>query len=227
MDYDKEQKEIQKIEQFLDCPHQHILEVGCGDGRVSALLAPKAQAYVAIDTDPQSLDKARSTYPEVDFQLGNGEALNFADASFNGVLFTLSLHHQESRVALQEAFRVLAENGQVVIVEPAADGEFQQFFHIFDDETDALAQALNAISESNFEFERHETFCIKVTFHDHEELCSYPFDRTIRQPDDSARILDTLRRLRGSLTDGQPIHLHDKLHIFLLQKRCVSSARLK
>ena len=219
MDYDKEQKEIQKIEQFLDCPDHHILEVGCGDGRVSALLAPKAKAYVAIDTDPQSLDKARSAYPEVDFQLGNGEALSFADASFNGVLFTLSLHHQKSRVALQEAYRVLAENGHVVIVEPAADGEFQQFFHLFDDETDALAQALNAITQSNFELERHETFCTTVTFHDHEELCSYPFDRTIRQPDDSDRILETLRRLRGSPKNGQPICLHEKLHIISLRRR--------
>jgi ubiquinone/menaquinone biosynthesis C-methylase UbiE len=219
MDYDKEQKEIQKIEQFLDCPDRHILEVGCGDGRVSALLAPKARAYIAIDTDPQSLEKARSAYPEVDFQFGDGEALSFADASFNGVLFTLSLHHQESRIALQEAYRVLAENGHVVIVEPAADGEFQQFFNIFDDETDALTQALNAIMQSNFELERHETICAKATFHDHEELCSYPFDRTIHQPNDNDRILETLRRLRGSLKDGQPIHLHDKLHIFSLRRR--------
>lgn len=219
MDYDKEQKEIQKIEQFLDCHDNHILEVGCGDGRVSALLAPKAKAYIAIDTDPNSLEKARSAYPEVDFQLGNGEALSFADASFNGVLFTLSLHHQESRVALQEAHRVLAENGHAVIVEPAADGEFQQFFHIFDDETDALAQALNAIKESDFELKRHETFCTNVTFRDHQELCGYPFDRTIRQPGDSDRILETLRRLRSSLKDGQPIHLHDKLHIFLLRRQ--------
>jgi len=219
MDYDKEQKEIQKIEQFLDCSDHHILEVGCGDGRVSALLAPKAKAYIAIDTDPHSLDKARSAYPEVDFQFGSGEALNFLDASFHGVLFTLSLHHQKSRVALQEAYRVLAENGHAVIVEPAVDGEFQQFFHIFDDETDALTQALNAIKESSFDLERHETFCTDVTFRDHQELCDYPFDRTMRQPDDSDRILETLRRLRGPLKDGQPIHLHEKLHIFLLRRR--------
>jgi SAM-dependent methyltransferase len=134
-------------------------------------------------------------------------------------LITLSLHHQESRVALQEAHRVLAEDGHVVIVEPAADGEFQQFFHLFDDETDALTQALNVIALSDFHLEHHETFCAAVIFHDYEELCNYPFDRTIRQPHDRARILDTLRRLHGPFKDGQAIQLHDRLHILLLQKR--------
>ena len=128
MDYDKEQKEIQVIEQYLDCLGQDILEVGCGEGHVSALLAPKAQKYIAIDSDVAQLKKARSVHPEVDFRIGNGEALSFAAGSFSRVLFTLSLHHQKSRVALQEANRVLTEDGRVVVVEPAADGEFPTIF---------------------------------------------------------------------------------------------------
>ena len=218
MDYDKEQKEIQMIERYLDCIGQDILEVGCGEGHVSALLAPKARKYIAIDPDPKQLQKARSAHPEVDFRIGNGEALSFSEGSFSRVLFTLSLHHQESRVALQEAHRVLTEDGRVVVVEPAADGEFQQFFHLFDDETEALTQALEAIKRNDFELQHNETFCTDVEFIDHEEFCSYPFDRPIHQPGDRARILDTLRRLRGAFIDGQPIHLHEKLHIFLLQK---------
>ena len=218
MDYDKERKEIQKIEQYLDCRGQDVLEVGCGEGHVSAVLAPNARKYIAIDFDATRLEKARSTHPEVDFRIGNGEALAFAEASFSRVLFTLSLPHQASRIALREAHRVLTEDGRVVVVEPSADGEFQQFFHIFDDETEALTRALEAIRRSDFELQRHETFCAKVRFADHEELCDYPFDRAVHKPDDRARILDTLRRLRGPFIKGQPICLHDKLNIFLLKK---------
>ena len=217
MEYDKEHKVIQMIEQYLDCHGQDILEVGCGEGHVSAWLAPKARKYIAIDLDPEQLEKARSAHPEVDFRIGNGQALAFAEGSFSRVLFTLSLHHQESRVALQEARRVLTEDGCVVVVEPAADGEFQQFFHLFDDETEALTRALTAIRQSGFELKKNETFCTDVNFIDHEELCNYPFDRPIHQPDGRARILDTLRRLRGSFLEGQPICLYEKLHIFLLR----------
>lgn len=222
MDYDKEHREIQMIERYLDCRDHDILEVGCGKGQTSALLAPKARTYVAIDHDPQRIDQARKASFEVDFRIGNGEALAFADASFDGILFTLSLHHQESRVALQEAHRVLTTTGQVVIVEPTIAGEFQQFFHLFDDESEALAQSLRAIAQSDFALEHHETFCTIVTFQDHEELCSYPFDRTTYQPDDCDRILDKLRQLQGPLTDGQEIRLQEKLHIFSLRKTGVS-----
>jgi ubiquinone/menaquinone biosynthesis C-methylase UbiE len=222
MDYDKEQKEIQMIERYLDCQDQDTLEVGCGEGHVSALLSPKARKYIAIDPDQNRLKKARFAHPVVDFRIGNGEALTFAEGSFSRILFTLSLHHQKSHVALKEAYRVLTEDGRVVIVEPSADGEFQQFFHLFDDETEALAKAFNAIKQSDFELESHETFCTAVTFIDNEELCNYPFDRSIRQPDDRIRIFDTLHRLCGSFDEGQPIYLQEKLHIFLLQKRFLS-----
>ncbi len=222
MDYDKEQKEIQMIERYLDCQGQDILEVGCGEGRVSSLLSPKARKYIAIDPDLNRLKKARFAHPRVDFRTGNGEALTFADGAFSRVLFTLSLHHQKSHIALKEAYRVLTEAGRVVIVEPSADGEFQQFFHLFDDETEALSQAFNAIKLSDFELDNHETFCTTVTFIDNEEFCNYPFDRSTHQPDDRARILDTLHRLCGSFDDGQQIYLQEKLHIFLLQKSVLS-----
>lgn len=113
---------------------------------------------------------------------------------------------------------MLTEDGRVVVVEPSAESEFQQFYHIFDDETEALTKALKAIKLSDFELQHNETFCTVVKFIDYEELCNYPFDRCVHKSDDRARILDTLRRLRGSFINGQPICLHEKLHIFLLQK---------
>ncbi|NNG01124.1 MAG: class I SAM-dependent methyltransferase [Desulfobacteraceae bacterium] len=206
------------IERYLDGHRCDVLEIGCGEGRVSALLAPRSRTYIAIDPDPDRIGHARSSFPEVDFRIGNGEALDFPDASFNRVLYTLSLHHQESRVALREAHRVLTGAGRVVIVEPAADGEFQQFFHLFDDETERLNEAMKAISQSDFKLEHQERFNTGVTFHDHEELCSYPFDRTEHRPDDRNRILELLRRLRGPLTEGQPVRLQDKLHLYSIQK---------
>jgi len=222
MDYDKAQKIMQMIEQYLGCLGQDILEVGCGEGRISAVLARKAQNYIAIDSDHSQIKKARTAHPEVDFRIGNGEALAFTAGTFSRVLFTLSLHHQQSRTALQEAHRVLSENGLLIVIEPTEDGEFQQFFHLFDDETEVLNQALQAINLSSFELQRNETFCVDVKFIDHEEFCNYPFDRAVYKPDDCARILDTLRRLRGAYTNGQPICLQDKLHIFLLQKTRVA-----
>ncbi len=219
MIYDKEHIEIKMIERVLGSTDRKILEVGCGDGRISAVLAPKAREYVAIDPDRQRIRKAAATFANVDFRIGNGESLAFEDASFDVVLFTLSLHHQDCRSALQEAHRVLTENGQAVILEPASDGELQQFFHLFDDETDQLTHAVNMIESSDFIVEQQQTFDAVMGFEDLEALCSYPFDRDVIRPEDRNRILEKLIQLQGPPTDRQPIGLHDTIHIFSLRKR--------
>jgi ubiquinone/menaquinone biosynthesis C-methylase UbiE len=219
MEYDKAQVEIEMIHRFVELTDRKILEIGCGDGHVSKLLAPKAREYVAIDPDERRIRKALSTATDVDFRIGSGETLEFEDASFQVVLFTLSLHHQDSRLALKEAHRVLTEKGQLVILEPATDGELQQFFNLFDDETDKLINTLKVMEASDFEIKHRETFHILITFDDQEELCSYEFDRNEIHPDDRYRILEILEQLQGPVSDIHPIHLRDKIHIFSLQKK--------
>jgi len=226
MDYDKEQIEIKMINRFVDLHDQKVLEIGCGDGHVSRLLAPKAREYVAIDPDRQRIRKAMSTGAPVDFRIGTGEALEFEDASFQVVLFTLSLHHQDSRLALKEAHRVLTENGQLVILEPTTDGELQQFFNLFDDETNALTNTLNVIERCDFEIKHRETFYTVIKFNNQDELCGFEFDRNQIHPDDRDRIIETLQQLKGPITDIQPIHLRDKIHIFLLRKKGVDGAAI-
>lgn len=223
MDYDKENIEIKIIEKFIDIQDKRILENGCGDGRISILLAHKAQKYIAIDPDEQHIRKAKSSTANIDFRIGNGEALEFEDSSFHVVLFTLSLHHQDSRLALKEAHRVLTSDGQLVILEPAADGELTQFFNLFDDETDRLMNAMEMMKNSDFEIEQKETFCAIMSFDNKEDLCSYPFGRDKIQPGDRDRIIETLQQLQGAITDVQPIHLYDKLHIFSLRKKRINS----
>jgi ubiquinone/menaquinone biosynthesis C-methylase UbiE len=148
MEYDKINKAIDMIEQFAALQDQKILEVGCGDGRMSKLLAHNSRKYIAIDPDEQSIEKAKSEIPNVDFRIGSGEALEFEDESFPIILFTLSLHHSESNLALKEAHRVLTADGQLVILEPLASGEVSKIFDLFDDESERILDAWKMIQNS-------------------------------------------------------------------------------
>lgn len=218
MIYDKDHKQIAIIERCMPLKGRYVLEIGCGDGRVSMLLARDARKYVAIDPDEEAIKTARLRAGSVDFQIGTGEDLPFPDASFQIVLFILSLHHQNSRRALKEVHRVLTTTGRLLILEPAADGEFQQFFHLFNDESDVLVQAQNAIEQGPFHLVAHELFTVAAEFQDPEDLCRYPFDRTIIDQNDNTRILGKLQQLRGAFSDTQAIHLLDKIHLFSLGK---------
>ena len=219
MEYDKINKAIDMIEQFVALQDQKILEVGCGDGRMSKLLAHNARKYIAIDSDEQSIEKAKSEIQNIDFRVGSGEALEFEDESFPIILFTLSLHHLESNLALKEAHRVLTAHGQLVILEPLANGEVTQIFDLFDDESERILDAWNMIQNSDFEIERHETFFTVMSFNDLDELCNYPFGRNTIQSEDRYRIIETLQQLQGLVASMKPIHLHDDSHIFSLRKK--------
>jgi len=207
------------IEQFVALQDQKILEVGCGDGRMSKLLAHNSRKYIAIDPDEHSIEKAKSEIPNVDFRIGSGEALEFEDESFPIILFTLSLHHLASNLALKEAHRVLTAGGQLVILEPLANGEVSKIFDLFDDESERILDAWNMIQNSDFEIERHETFFTVMSFNDLDELCNYPFGRSQLQSEERDLIIETLLQLQVPATGPGPIHLHDDSRILSLRKK--------
>ena len=87
--------ELRKLYKFVKLEGKHILEVGCGDGRLTAFLAKKADKVTAIDPEENQIKTAKAAVQGVDFQIGYGEALAFPDESFDIVFFSYSLHHQD------------------------------------------------------------------------------------------------------------------------------------
>jgi ubiquinone/menaquinone biosynthesis C-methylase UbiE len=87
------------IFKHADLKHKEVLEIGCGDGRITSFLKGEAHTLIAIDSDAQSIKKASSKLSGVEFRVGCGESLDFPDNRFDLILFTLSLHHQNSRMA--------------------------------------------------------------------------------------------------------------------------------
>jgi SAM-dependent methyltransferase len=103
-----------------------VLDVGCGTGvltRAAAALDGVA-AVVGLDTAPSLLERARTLaghVPGASFQEGDANALPFADADFDAVLFDSTLSHLRApQTALAEAYRVLREGGRLGIF----DGDY-------------------------------------------------------------------------------------------------------
>ena len=103
-----------------------VLEYGCGGGKWACLLAEKgASEVVAIDLSETRIEQARETarlkrLSEVDFQVGNAEALDFDDDAFDVVCGTAILHHLDLHKAFSEIARTLRPNGIAVFMEPLA-----------------------------------------------------------------------------------------------------------
>ena len=105
-----------------------VLDVGCGTGTLAIAAARRvgpSGAVHGIDPSEDLLRRARkkarrAAGVDVDFLVGSGEALPFADESFDLVLTTLVLHHlphDALRDSVREMRRVLRPMGRLLIVD--------------------------------------------------------------------------------------------------------------
>jgi SAM-dependent methyltransferase len=90
--------------------HPRLLEVGCGSGCYSEVLATLLAdgiSYIGIDYSQAMIARARAHYPSTIFDVGDATRLPYADASFDIVFNGVSLLHIiDYRAAIGEAARV-------------------------------------------------------------------------------------------------------------------------
>ena len=206
--------EVTKLEEFGVFGGPNLLEVGCGDGRITAQLAENATCLVAVDPSEKDLLNAACRVDKVLFSRASGVQLPFADHSFDTVLFTLSLHHQDSRLALKDAGRVVAPGGRILVMEPAVDGEAQQLFHFFEDETAALQSAMAAIADSPLRVIQATQFEADWQFESKHEFSRYMF--AYHNLDWNAQTEAGLFQQLGPKAADQPLVLKDKLKLLCL-----------
>lgn len=216
MEQDKTGITRQTLCEFTDLAGLDLLEIGCGDGRITAELAGKAGSLIAIDPDEKHLDLARKRVFGAEFRQGSGEALEFADKSFDRVLFTLSLHHQNGALALKEAGRVVRDDGRILVIEPVNDGEVERLCNLFSDERQALDQAIAAIRQSDLASCGEAIFYTDWRFADRTELLNWLFD--YYQTPFDRELAGRVARFLGEKWDKQPIRLKDKLRLNCLKK---------
>jgi SAM-dependent methyltransferase len=95
-----------------------VADVGCGTGRVTALLADLGLQASGIDLSPQMVATARREHPELRFEVGSMLALDLPDGALGGVLAWYStIHVPDDRLpdAFAEFRRVLAPGGYVLL----------------------------------------------------------------------------------------------------------------
>lgn len=105
----------------------HVLDAGCGTGRIARYLVDRGLSVVGVDLSPGMLAMARRDHPDLELHEGSLTALPLADGSVDGVVFWYSLIHltdDELPVALAEAVRVLRPGGHVLLAFQKGEGTY-------------------------------------------------------------------------------------------------------
>jgi Methylase involved in ubiquinone/menaquinone biosynthesis len=103
-----------------------VLELGCGSGGFSEMIADKVKYLTATDLAPEMVAKARgklSQFGNVEVQKEDCYDTSFTDNIFDAVLMVNLLHIvKEPVMVLEESRRVLKDDGRVVIVDVTGYG---------------------------------------------------------------------------------------------------------
>jgi ubiquinone/menaquinone biosynthesis C-methylase UbiE/DNA-binding transcriptional ArsR family regulator len=129
----------------------HALDIGTGTGRLLELLAPRIASGLGVDASRTMLALARVRLASQDFahcavRLADMYALPLPGESFNLVFLQMVLHYAEDpAAAMEEARRVVAPGGRLIVVDLAQHGRaalLEQMAHRRLGFSDAAMEAL-------------------------------------------------------------------------------------
>ena len=113
------------VADFLgDITGKRVLEVGCGSGKLTAMIAKNGTHAYAFDLSPVSANVAQKraelndVADRVIISVAAGEDLPYANESFDIVFGRAILHHLDVNLAGSEIYRVLKPGGKAVFIEP-------------------------------------------------------------------------------------------------------------
>ena len=113
-----------------------VLDAGSGAGHTALAVAPYAARVTSVDLSASMLAQGRRLALDrglgnVHFEVGDVEALTFADGSFDVVTSRYSAHHwPHPQVALREIHRVLRPGGRFVLSDIVSYDDFTADTHL-------------------------------------------------------------------------------------------------
>ena len=93
---DPEGAHLAALRRLGDFRGQRVLELGCGDGRITLGVAGDAVSVLAFDPDSEAIEQARTSLPaelerRVTYQVASGKEIEVEPGSFDLALFSWSL----------------------------------------------------------------------------------------------------------------------------------------
>jgi len=99
--------------------NKHVLDIGCGSGRTTAILKNLSSGYIGLDYSLEMVESCRKRFENVRFIHGDVREMNeFKNSEFDYVMFSFngldSINHEDRLKGLREIHRILKQDGLFV-----------------------------------------------------------------------------------------------------------------
>ena len=102
------------IEILAPQPNEHVLDLGCGTGQLTAQIAATDAKVVGLDAAQDAIAQCRQNYPQIEFIVSNGADFSF-DKYFDAVFSNAALHWiHPPEAAAKCIYRSLKPGGRLV-----------------------------------------------------------------------------------------------------------------
>jgi predicted RNA methylase len=93
---DPEGAHLAALRRIADFRGRRVIELGCGDGRLTVPVAAEAASVLAFDPDAEAVERARRSLPaelpgRVQYRVASGKEIEVERCSFDLALFSWSL----------------------------------------------------------------------------------------------------------------------------------------
>ena len=109
------------IELLAPVQGERILDLGCGTGHLTSLIAAAGADVVGVDKSPSMIESAKRSYPDLEFIESDATTLDF-DSEFDAVFSNATIHWVKDQRALASAIRRALKPGGRFVAEFGGKG---------------------------------------------------------------------------------------------------------
>jgi trans-aconitate 2-methyltransferase len=102
------------LELLAPRPGERVLDLGCGTGHLTNQIAARGALAVGLDKSPEMIERARTLYPKLRFEIGDATGFEFSEP-FDAVFSNAAIHWMKDQDAVAVSIlRVLRIGGRFV-----------------------------------------------------------------------------------------------------------------
>jgi len=157
---------------------RQILEIGCGTGEFSRLLAQRAEKVLAIDLSPQMIRLARErskVYPNIDFVKCDVMTHPLPDNQFDCIATLTTIHHLPIETILRKIRKTLKPGGLFVCLDLYQRSNLTDLFF------DGVAYPVNLFLRLIKTGKPRPPRAVREAYDEHGKTDTYPTLSQVRQ----------------------------------------------